>query len=99
SNLLNFSFIAITLLSVMTIFSIFMIRLKNIQIARLYKTYGYPFTPILYILSSLCILGLIIMGYIGEGKYSIIISAIIAVICGLLGYEFWKKYKLSHGEE
>jgi APA family basic amino acid/polyamine antiporter len=99
SNLLNFSFIAITLLSVLTIFSIFMIRLKNIQIARLYKTYGYPYTPILYIFSSLLILILIILGYVQEGKYSILLSAVLAVLFGLVGFELWKKYKLSHGEE
>jgi basic amino acid/polyamine antiporter, APA family len=99
SNLLNFSFIAITLLSVMTIFSIFLIRLKKIQIAKLYKAYGYPFTPILYILSSLFILVLIVIGYINERKFSILISAAVSITIGLVGYEIWKKYKLTHRED
>jgi APA family basic amino acid/polyamine antiporter len=92
SNLLNFSFIAITFLSVMTIFSVFLIRLKKIQIAKLYKTYGYPFTPIVYISSSLFILLLIIISYINEKKFSIIFSAVFSILLGLIGYEIWKKY-------
>jgi basic amino acid/polyamine antiporter, APA family len=98
SNLLNFSFIAITLLSVMTIFSIFLIRLRRIQIAKLYKAYGYPFTPILYIFSSLFILVLIIIGYINEKKFSIIISAIATITIGLIVYEIWKRYSMKTKE-
>jgi APA family basic amino acid/polyamine antiporter len=92
SNLLNFSFIAITLLSVMTIFSIFLVRLRKVQVHLLYKTYGYPITPILYIVSSLTILGLIIAGYIVENKLFIIYSSAGTIVLGLVVYEFWKKF-------
>jgi basic amino acid/polyamine antiporter, APA family len=99
TNLLNFSFIAITLLSVMTVFSVFLLRFKKQQLEHLYKAYGYPLTPILYILSSLMILTLIVIGYFKEGKFSILLSTLISITLGLLLYEFWKKYKLNHLEE
>ncbi len=93
SNLLNFSFIAITILSSMTIFSVFLIRMKKFQALKLYKTYGYPLTPLFYIFFSLGILSLIVAQYIQEGKISIVLSSIFAILVGLLGYEIWNKTK------
>lgn len=93
SNLLNFSFIAITILSSMTIFSVFLIRMKRYKALKLYKTYGYPFTPLFYIFFSLGILSLVIAQYIQEGKVSILLSSIFALLAGLLGYEIWKRVK------
>jgi APA family basic amino acid/polyamine antiporter len=91
SNLLNFSFIAITLLSVMVVFSVFLLRFKKQQLEHLYKAYGYPLTPILYIFSSLAILSLITIGYIRDEKYTILMSAAASTLVGLLLYEVWKK--------
>lgn len=93
SNLLNFSFIAITFLSVMVVFSVFLLRLKKHQIEHLYKAYGYPLTPILYILSSLSILALITVGYFQEQKYSILLSSFTSMGIGLILYEVWKKFR------
>ena len=93
SNLLNFSFIAITLLSVMVVFSVFLLRFKKHQLEHLYKAYGYPLTPVLYIVSSLAILVLITIGYIKEERYSILISAGVSVILGLILYEAWRRFK------
>jgi APA family basic amino acid/polyamine antiporter len=91
SNLLNFSFIAITLLSVMVVFSVFIMRFKKQQLEHLYKAYGYPLTPILYIFSSLAILSLITIGYIRDEKYTILMSAAASTLVGLGLYEVWKK--------
>jgi APA family basic amino acid/polyamine antiporter len=91
SNLLNFSFIAITLLSVMVVFSVFIMRFKKQQLEHLYKAYGYPLTPILYIFSSLAILVLITIGYIRDEKYTILMSAAASTLVGLGLYEVWKK--------
>lgn len=93
SNLLNFSFIAITLLSVMVVFSVFLLRFKKQQLEHLYKAYGYPLTPILYISSSLGILTLITIGYIREGKFTILLSALASTLLGLGFYEVWKKFQ------
>lgn len=93
SNLLNFSFIAITILSSMTIFSVFLIRMKRYKALKLYKTYGYPFTPLFYIFFSLGILALVIAQYIQDGKVSVILSSVFAIFSGLLGYEIWKRVK------
>ncbi len=93
SNLLNFSFIAITLLSVMVVFSVFLLRFKKQQLEHLYKAYGYPLTPILYIFSSLAILSLITIGYIKDEKYTILMSAAASTLVGLILYEVWKKFQ------
>ena len=91
SNLLNFSFIAITILSVMVVFSVFLLRFKKHQLEHLYRAYGYPLTPILYIFSSLTILSLITLGYFHEGKFSILISSVVCITTGLGMYEIWKR--------
>lgn len=99
SNLLNFSFIAITFLSSMTIFSVFLIRMKRFQALKLYKTYGYPFTPIFYILFSLGILCLVVAQYVQEGKISIVLSSVFAILGGLLGYEIWNRTKTKDSDK
>lgn len=93
SNLLNFSFIAITVLSILTIFSIFVIRLKKIQKEMLYKAFGYPFTPLFYIIVSGAILVLVVMKYIVEAKYSVVLSSLLSFVIGLSLFEFWKKFR------
>lgn len=93
SNLLNLAFIALMLLSMLTIFSIFLVRLKNIQKDTLYKTFGYPFTPIFYIVASGFILLMIILNYVQEKKYFILSMSAFSILSGLILFEFWKRYR------
>lgn len=97
SNLLNFSFIAITFLSILTIFSLFIIRLKKRQKELLYRAFGYPLTPIFYIASSGIILIVLISKYIMEKKYSIPLSSLLFFLSGLILFEFWKKWRKTNG--
>ena len=90
SNLLNFSFIAITFLSILTIFSVFLLRKKGIQKELLFKAFGYPFTPILYITFSGIVLVLVVGKYIIEKEYSTVISSILSILLGLFVFEVWK---------
>ncbi|MCE9499017.1 MAG: APC family permease, partial [Leptospira sp.] len=91
SDLLNFSFIAITFLSVMTVFSVFIFRLKKEQKLALYRTYLYPFTPLFYIICSACILISVIINYVFEKNLSVILYSIISILAGLLFFEIWKR--------
>ena len=97
SKLLEFSFIAITFLSILTIGSLFVVRLKRSQKELLYKAFGYPFTPIFYISSSGIILLVLISNYILEKKYSIPVISALFLLAGLLLFEVWKKWrKIKH---
>ena len=91
SDLLNFSFIAITILSIMTVFSVFIFRLKKEQKLALYKTYLYPYTPLFYIIFSVCIIIAVILNYVFENNLSVILYSIISIVAGLLFFEIWKR--------
>lgn len=91
SNLLNFSFIAITLLSIMTILSLFIVRKRQSQENLLYKTLGYPFTPLLYVFSSGMIVLLVIGKYLSENQYTEVLTCVFLMAFGLILFEIWKK--------
>ncbi|MDX1958961.1 MAG: amino acid permease [Leptospiraceae bacterium] len=92
SNLLNFAFIAITLLSVMTIFSLYLVRKSPMQKKLAFKVFGYPYTPFFYIISSLTILVLILIGFWTEKKFFIIFGSVVAILVGFLSYEIWIRF-------
>ena len=94
SNLLNFAFMAITLLSAMTIFSLFIAR-KKLKTKGSFQAFGYPFTPIFYIVSSLGIMILVAIGYIREGKYFVLYASFLCVAAALIAYEIWKSVMIK----
>ncbi|MBE7413574.1 MAG: amino acid permease [Leptospiraceae bacterium] len=93
SDLLNFSFLSITFLSVLTVLSIFIFRLKGKEKQSLYKAFGYPITPIVYAFFSLGIIALVVIQYIHQSNYSVIFGSIICTFIGIIVFDIWKKFK------
>lgn len=87
SHILNFAFIAVILLSILTISAIFIVRKRESQRHFLFKAFGYPFTPLLYICFSFLIFALLIIDYWNKGETGIIYFAIISIIIGIVAYE------------
>lgn len=92
SNLLNFSFICIIALSILTIYSVFLVKKKH-QKPHLIPYISFPLAPIVYILMTGLILLLILGNYFRESNYTIPFFALLSAIVGLLLYEIWRKFK------
>lgn len=92
SNLLNFSFICIIALSILTIYSVFLVKKKH-QKPHLIPWISFPIAPIVYILATGLILILILGNYFREGNFSIPVFALLTALIGLSLYEIWRKFK------
>ncbi len=92
SNLLNFSFICIIALSILTIYSVFLVKKRHNK-PHLIPYISFPIAPIVYILTTCMILFLIIGNYIREGNFMILFFAFISVLTGFILYELWRKFK------
>ena len=97
SNLLNFSFICIIALSILTIYSVFRVK-KHHNKPHLIPYLSYPLAPIVYIATTSLILVLILGNYFREGNYIIPFFAFLSALAGFILYEIWKKFKITTDE-
>jgi len=65
----------------LAIVSVFVLRVKRPDLPRPYKTWGYPFTPLLYTLASLFLLGSMLYESLGES-----LAGLAIVAAGLPAY-------------
>lgn len=96
SNLLNFAFICIVCLSVLTIFGVFIIR-KKLHHAKLLKMFAFPHAPIFYITADLFILSMTVGNYLRQGKYSIPLYSLLVIFSGLILFQIWQKTGVREG--
>ncbi|MBK7054502.1 MAG: amino acid permease [Leptospiraceae bacterium] len=94
SNLLNFSFICIIALSILTIYSVFRVK-KHHNKPHLIPYLSYPLAPIVYIVTTSLILVLILGNYFREGNYIIPFFAFLSALAGFILYEIWKRIKIT----
>lgn len=88
SDLLTYVTFASLLFNVLTVIAVFVLRKKQPKLTRPYKTWGYPLTPVIYILLSVFFLIYIVQG---DPKNSGL--GIIIILTGLPIYYFWKNSK------
>ena len=73
--------------------AIFPIRRANRGKTVPYRVPGYPFTPLLFVLAALAIVGNAILGAIkGPREFTYLIVAIALMLLGLPGYFFWTRH-------
>jgi APA family basic amino acid/polyamine antiporter len=87
SNLLDYVIFAVLIFFTLTIFSIFILRVKRPDIPRPYKAFGYPVIPAVYILTTLTIMVILL---IYKPKYTF--PGLIIVLLGIPVYYLWKKH-------
>ncbi|MBN2862804.1 MAG: amino acid permease [Bacteroidales bacterium] len=90
SDLLDYVIFAVLIFFSLTIFSIFILRVKRPDIPRPYKTLGYPVIPALYILATVTIM-IILLIY--KPKYTF--PGLIIVLLGIPMFYIWKRYSLK----
>ncbi len=73
SDLLTYTAFASLLFNVLTVIGLFILRKKLKDIPRPYKTYGYPLTPLLYILVAVFFIVYIFIGDIRNSGFGLII--------------------------
>ncbi len=87
SNLLDYVVFAVLIFYVLTIAGIFVLRRKRPDAERPYKTFGYPFIPLIYMASASLVM-LVLLIY----KPNYTWPGLIIVIVGVPVYYLWKKW-------
>jgi APA family basic amino acid/polyamine antiporter len=87
SNLLDYVVFAVLIFYVLTIAGIFVLRRKQPDAERPYKTFGYPVIPVLY-MAAACLIMLVLLIY--RWEYSG--AGLSIVILGFPVYYFWQKW-------
>ena len=79
-RIMTYSTFALTLFSLTTVVGVIVYRIKHPEIARPYKTFGYPVTPILFILANVWFLYFIIKDKFIDSLIGVGIIAVGAVV-------------------
>ena len=87
SNLLDYVVFAVLIFYVLTIAGIFVLRRKKPDAERPYKTFGYPFVPIIYMASASLVMFVLL---IYKPNYTW--PGLIIVLLGVPVYYLWKKW-------
>lgn len=87
NDLLDFVIFAVLIFFVLTILSIFILRVKRPDIPRPYKAFGYPLVPALYILTTVFIM-IILLIY--KPRYTF--AGLIIVLAGIPVFYLWRRY-------
>ncbi|MDD5570284.1 MAG: amino acid permease [Bacteroidales bacterium] len=88
SDLLDYVVFAVLLFYILTILSVFILRVKKPELERPYKAFGYPVIPALYILTTSVIM-IILLFY----KPNYTFPGLIIVLLGIPLYYIWRKYE------
>jgi len=85
-NLLDYVIFAVLLFFSLTILAIFILRVKRPDIPRPYKAFGYPYIPVLYILTTVLIMVILL---IYKPNYTF--PGLGIVLLGIPVFYLWKK--------
>lgn len=94
SNLLDYVVFAVLIFYVLTIAGIFVLRRKQPDAERPYKTFGYPVIPVLYIAAASLIM-FVLLVYKPEYTW----PGLIIVLLGFPVYYVWKKWGFKEESE
>jgi basic amino acid/polyamine antiporter, APA family len=86
-NLLDYVIFAVLIFFTLTILAIFVLRVKRPDIPRPYKAFGYPVIPSLYILTTVCIM-IILLIY----KPDYTFPGLGIVLLGIPVFYLWRRY-------
>jgi len=87
SNLLDYVVFAVLIFYVLTIAGIFVLRRKQPDVERPYKTFGYPVVPILYMAAASLVMFVLLIY-----KPTYTWPGLIIVIAGVPVYFIWKRW-------
>jgi APA family basic amino acid/polyamine antiporter len=87
SNLLDYVIFAVLIFFTLTIFAIFILRVKKPDVPRPYKAFGYPLIPAVYILTTTFIMVILL---IYKPNYTF--PGLIIVLLGIPVFYIWKRF-------
>jgi APA family basic amino acid/polyamine antiporter len=87
SNLLDYVVFAVLIFYVLTIAGVFVLRYKQPETERPYKTFGFPIIPMLYIVAA-CLIMLILLIY----RFEYAGFGLLIVVLGFPVYFVWQKW-------
>jgi APA family basic amino acid/polyamine antiporter len=90
SNLLDYVVFAVLIFYVLTIAGIFVLRRKQPDVERPYKTFGYPFVPVIYMAAASLVMFVLLIY-----KPTYTWPGLIIVIIGVPVYYLWKRWGIK----
>jgi len=93
SNLLDYVVFAVLMFYALTIIGIFVLRRKQPDVERPYKTFGYPLVPLLYIIAAVVIM---VVLFVYKPVYTR--PGLIIVLSGFPVYYIWKRWGIKSEE-
>lgn len=93
-DLIEFTSVLLSIFTFMTVLGVFVLRIKEPNLKRPYKAWGYPVTPIIYLL----ITGWMIV-YFLKMKPQILLAILITLIVGTLIYYVSKRFDRKLNEK
>ena len=87
-NLLDYVVFCVLIFYVLTIFGLYVLRVRRPDIERPYKAFGYPVIPAIYIVSALLIMGILLVY-----KPDFTTRGLVIVLIGIPVYLLWLKRK------
>lgn len=90
SDLLDYVIFAVLLFFALTIFALFLLRVKRPDIPRPYKAWGYPVIPALYILTTTFIMVILL---IYKPDYTF--PGLVIVLIGIPVFYLWKRFSVK----
>ena len=76
-----------TVFYTLAITSVFVLRARRPDQPRPYRTWGYPFTPLLYILASL-----LLMGSMLSQAFVASLAGLLIILAGLPAYRYFRRH-------
>jgi APA family basic amino acid/polyamine antiporter len=93
SDLLDYVIFAVLIFFTLTILAIFVLRVKQPDIPRPYKAFGYPVIPAIYILTTFVIMVILL---IYKPNYTF--PGLAIVLLGIPVFYLWRKYNKDPGK-
>ena len=87
SDLLDYVIFAVLLFFALTIFTLYILRVKRPDVPRPYKAWGYPVIPALYILTTTFIMVILL---IYKPNYTF--PGLVIVLLGIPVYYLWRRF-------
>lgn len=87
-KLLTYIGFTLSLFAMLTVIGLILLRLKNPGLERPYKTFGYPVTPVLFIISNLWIIVKTVMG-----KPYVLLYGGGTIVAGIIIYAYYTRKK------
>lgn len=94
-EIIYYSGIGLSLFSMLTIASVFVLRVRRPELHRPFRTPGYPVVPALFLLISAY---LIVAAFLSAGRRDVALLSLLSILLGVPAYYLWGRWARPGGD-